>query len=72
MRALQKLTRNGNSTSITIPRPVLFVLGWLPGESMILEVLEDHSIRVRRPVERDFAPIQPPRILPDTVVPGRS
>jgi antitoxin component of MazEF toxin-antitoxin module len=33
MRALQKLTRNGNATAVTIPRAILHTLGWLPGES---------------------------------------
>jgi antitoxin component of MazEF toxin-antitoxin module len=63
MRALQKLVRNGNATSISIPRPILVHLGWLPGEQFILELLEDGSVRVRRPVERDFAPIGAPRML---------
>lgn len=63
MRALQKLTRNGNSTSVTLPRPLLFHLGWLPGESIILELLEDNSVRLRRPCERDFAPLSTPQLL---------
>jgi len=54
MRALQKLIRNGNSTQFTIPRAILIHLGWLAGESMIVEVLEDESVRVRRPRESDF------------------
>lgn len=69
MRALQKLTRNGNSTAITIPRTLLHALGWLPGESVIIELLEDRSIRIRRPVERDFAPIGAPRLLADDPAP---
>ena len=66
MRALQKLCRNGNATAVAIPRAVLIHLGWLAGESVILEVLEDESIRIRRPVAADFAPIGPPRFLPTT------
>lgn len=65
MRAVQKLIRNGNATGVTIPRQILVSLGWLPGEQMIIEVLEDHSLRVRRPVERDFAPIAAPRLVTD-------
>jgi len=65
VRALQKLVRNGNATAVAIPRPFLIHLGWLPGESIVLELLEDKSIRVRRPVERDFAPIGPPRLVHD-------
>lgn len=62
MRALQKLTRNGSSTAVTIPRTLLHTLGWLPGEAIILELLEDRSVRIRRPVERDFAPVGAPRL----------
>ena len=65
MRALQKLVRNGNSTSLTIPKVVLIHLGWLPGEQMIIELLEDQSLRIRRPCDRDFAPLGVPRVLPD-------
>ena len=65
MRALQKLTRNGSSTAVTIPRVLLHTLGWLPGESIVIELLEDRSLRIRRPVERDFAPLGAPRLLHD-------
>jgi antitoxin component of MazEF toxin-antitoxin module len=54
MRALQKLVRNGNSTQFTIPRPVLIHLGWIAGETMMLEVLEDDRILIRRPRGDDF------------------
>ena len=66
MRALQKLVRNGNATAVTLARPLLFHLGWLPGESVFVELLYDHSLRIRRPVERDFAPIQAPRFMLDS------
>ena len=65
MRALQKLIRHGNSVAVSIPRPMLFHLGWLSGEPVILELLEDHTVRIRRPVERDFAPLGAPRIIHD-------
>jgi hypothetical protein len=32
---------------------------------MLLEILEDNSVRVRRPVERDFVPAGPPRLFHD-------
>jgi len=63
MRALQKLVRNGNSTQITIARQILVTLGWLPGESVILELLEDQTLRVRRPQESDFAPTMKPQMI---------
>lgn len=65
MRALQKLVRNGNATGISIPRALLLHLGWLPSENVIIELLEDNSLRVRRPVERDFAPLGAPKMMAD-------
>jgi len=70
MRALQKLCRNGNATHVAVPRAILHVLGWLPGESVIMELLEDQSLRIRRPTARDFAPIGVPRLLPTTETAG--
>jgi antitoxin component of MazEF toxin-antitoxin module len=54
VRALQKLIRNGTSTQVTIARPLLIQLGWLSGETVIVELMEDESIRVRRPNSSDF------------------
>lgn len=56
MRTLQKLVRNGNSTQFTIPRAVLLHLGWIAGETVLLEVLEDGAILMRRPRSEDFGP----------------
>lgn len=63
MRALQKLTRNGNATCVSIPRAILTTIGWLPGQSIIVELLEDSSLRIRRPAASDFEPTVTPRIL---------
>jgi antitoxin component of MazEF toxin-antitoxin module len=71
MRALQKLVRNGNATAISIPRTMLYYLGWLPGESIILEVMEDKAVRVRRPCAEDFAPLGASRMLPDNPQPPK-
>jgi antitoxin component of MazEF toxin-antitoxin module len=56
MRALQKLVRNGNSTQVSIPRPILIHLGWLPGHLVVVEVLEDETLRVRPQYEGEFGP----------------
>lgn len=67
MRALQKLTRNGNSTAVSIPRPLLFQLGWIPGRAVIVELTEDcKSLVVRLPNEKDFGPVSAPRLLDDS------
>lgn len=65
MRCIQKLLRNGNSTQVTIPRPVLIALGWLPGQAVILEVLENSTIVLRIPRDADFAPKGRPRLVMD-------
>lgn len=66
MRAIQKLVRHGNSTHVAIPRPLLINLGWLPGEFVILELLEDGSVRLRRPQAEDLAPVRVPRLQTDS------
>jgi len=63
MRGFQKLCRNGSSTVVTIPRPILYALDWLPGQVVIIEVLEDKSIRVRVPEQADFRPKPIPRLM---------
>lgn len=63
MRALQKLCRNGNATSVTIPRPILIHLGWLPGNFVVVELLEDKSLRVRPQHDGEFAPSTVPRLF---------
>lgn len=55
MRAILKLVRCGGATHVTIPRAALFYLGWLPGEQVILELLEDKSVRIRKPCHDDFS-----------------
>lgn len=57
MRALQKLVRNGNSTQVTIPKPLLVHLGWLPGGDVIVELAVDNrSLVFREPRADDFGP----------------
>jgi antitoxin component of MazEF toxin-antitoxin module len=69
MRALQKLVRNGNSTQVSIPRATLQWLEWLPGEAVIIETLEDKSIRIRRPAADEFLPKRPARMVFDASLP---
>lgn len=69
MRRLQKLVRNGNSTQVTLSPQMLFFLGWLPGEAIIVELTENKSIVVRRPHESDFAPKHTMAVTLDSSVP---
>ena len=57
MKFLQKLVRNGGATQVTIPRPILGSLDFVAGQSVIIEVTADNTIRVRRPCEADFSPM---------------
>ncbi len=64
MRALQKLVRNGNATAVSIPRAILFQLGWLPAQAIIVEITESgDALIVRRPKAEDFGPIVAPRVV---------
>lgn len=62
-RVLQKLCKHGNATAIVIPRFVLFEIGWVCGQAVMVEVLDDQSVRIRLPQQQDFAPLAAPRIL---------
>lgn len=56
MALVQKIIVCGNSAHITLPKPVLFFLGWLPGQHIVLEVTESKQLVVRAPAPEDFAP----------------
>lgn len=64
-RMLQKLVKNGGSTQVTIPRPLLFALGWLTGQPVILELTEERTLHVRPLDERDLMPRGRVGLLPD-------
>jgi antitoxin component of MazEF toxin-antitoxin module len=64
-RAIQKLTRHGNAIGVNIPRQMLVHLGWLGGQGIVVEMLENDAILLRRPNERDFAPLLAPRVVYD-------
>lgn len=69
MRALQRLVRNSNSTAVSIPKVMLIHLGWFVGEFVVIELLEDNTLRLRRPCEQDIAPLGAPRIIHDGPAP---
>lgn len=62
--AKQKLIKHGNCTAVVIPRPLLFYLGWLPGNYIAIELLEDNTLRIRPIEERDWKPASIPRLVP--------
>lgn len=71
-RFLQKITRNGNSSAVTIPRPLMFHCNFFPGDSVVLEVLENLDVLVRKPRPEDFQPRHTPRILDDAPTPVKA
>lgn len=64
-RDLQRLSRNGSSTAVTVSKPVMRHLGWLPGQTVIVEVHDDNSLHVRLPNDSDYGPrVERSRSLP--------
>lgn len=63
MRDIRRLVRNGNATQITISRPMLVHLGWLPGMDMVMELLEDNTIRIRPLEDKAFQPKPKPQLV---------
>lgn len=55
-RNLQKLTAAGSSLHVTITRPILRHVGWLPGQLLVVEVLSDNSISVRAARDIELGP----------------
>lgn len=69
MRYLQKIVQNGNSSQVTLGRALMAWCDLVPGQAIIVEALEDKSIRVRAPGPNEFLPKRPARIVLDNGVP---
>lgn len=69
MRQLQKLQRCGNSTHVAVPKQALAWLGWLPGEAILFELLENKTVVFRKPTESDFAPKKPRPVVLEAALP---
>jgi antitoxin component of MazEF toxin-antitoxin module len=54
MKFMNKLTRNGNSTTVCIPTRALEWLQWNAGEPIIVEIQADRSVLVRKPTLEDL------------------
>jgi hypothetical protein len=48
MRSIQKLVRNGNSTQITLPKPMLIANEWIPGEVVVITLQPNGAILLER------------------------
>jgi antitoxin component of MazEF toxin-antitoxin module len=49
-----KLTRNGNATTVCIPRRMLDFLRWRAGDQIVIELKSIDEITVRRPRATDL------------------
>lgn len=54
MKVACKLTRNGNATTVCIPRRMLAQLRWLAGDQVIVEVTDIDTIAVHPPRVADL------------------
>jgi antitoxin component of MazEF toxin-antitoxin module len=71
MFAIQKIARNGNSMSVTLPRPMLFVCNWLPGDFVKLETLPDGAIKITGfEIGRNVG-LASPGVIPERVEPPK-
>lgn len=53
---LQRISRVGGSSCVVIQKPIMRHLGWITGQSVIVEVLDDDTLRVRKPTVDDLGP----------------
>lgn len=61
--AAAKLSKHGNTISVSIPRMFLAQLGWLCGRQVVVELTENlDSVIVRKAVASDFGPSKAPRV----------
>lgn len=56
MRVMHPLVKHGNSVAIVIPRYLLGHLGWLCGDMVVEELLEDNTLRLRPLEDPAFRP----------------
>jgi antitoxin component of MazEF toxin-antitoxin module len=64
MRGIQRVLKHGSSAVVTIPRPFLYHLGWIIGQGVMVELLEDkQGLILRAPRLEDFGPMGPPRVV---------
>lgn len=67
MKQFCKLTRNGNATTVCIPRRLLDHLRWRAGDSMIVELTDTDVVTVRPPRAIDFRTPGVLRVLDHTL-----
>lgn len=56
---LQRISRNGSCSCVIIQKAVMRHLGWITGQSVVVEVLDDNTLRIRKPTYEDLGPQVP-------------
>lgn len=69
MKILCKLVRNGGSTQVTIPKPILGHLRWRAGGSVVMELTPANTIELR-PATVSDVPTPGAAPVPDFSLPG--
>lgn len=54
MKFIRQLTRNGNSTQVTMPKDLLMYLRWFTGDAVVVELTERGTVEVRRATADDL------------------
>lgn len=54
MVVIRKLLKNGNGIQLGMPRAFLSALNWNGGDMLALELMEDQTVWIRRPSQRDL------------------
>lgn len=60
----QKLIKAGNCHAVVIPVQFIRFLGWMVGDFIAVEVLEDRTLRLRPLEQRDWQRPAIPRLAP--------
>jgi antitoxin component of MazEF toxin-antitoxin module len=69
MKCIAKLQKCGNATHVTIPKMALEWLGWLPGELVVFELLEEGAVKFRRINADETTPKRIPLLHVDNTLP---
>ena len=54
MKVIRKLTRNGNSTTVSFHPAILDFMRWRPGDHLVLEVRSREEVVLRLPHDADL------------------
>ena len=53
----RRITKNGSSYAVNLPRPVMHYLGWQPGEELTVRITDRQTLELARASHLDFVPV---------------